>query len=235
MKTSIIWKYNKDDFQNLINNSTSFKDVLKKLNLSIVAGNYKTLNDRIKRDCINLENINLKRTSVRKKLGIRKKFDDNDVFVENSSFHRKHIKERILKQKLIPYICEKCNQNDVWNCEKLVLILDHKNGINNDNRLENLRFLCPNCNSQTETFSGRNTKKKEYICPICNQKYAGFGKCCKKCWLKNQPKKLEISKEKLEDLIINQKKSFLSIAKEYKVSSNTIKKRCSQFNIGVSY
>jgi 5-methylcytosine-specific restriction endonuclease McrA len=51
-----------------------------------------------------------------------------------------------------------CGQQPMWNGKQLVLILDHINGINNDNRLENLRLLCPNCNSQTPTFAGRNAR-----------------------------------------------------------------------------
>lgn len=44
-----------------------------------------------------------------------------------------------------------------WNGQPLVLQLEHKNGINNDNRLENLAFICPNCHSQTPTYAGRNS------------------------------------------------------------------------------
>lgn len=57
------------------------------------------------------------------------------------------------------YKCACCGNTGEWNGRPLVLQLDHINGDNCDNRLENLRFLCPNCHSQTDTFAGRNCKK----------------------------------------------------------------------------
>lgn len=87
------------------------------------------------------------------------RLNDDVVFVENSEYPRHRIKDRILKQKLIEYKCEECPLTDEWNGKKLVLQLDHRNGIHNDNRLENLRFLCPNCHSQTPTFTARNKTK----------------------------------------------------------------------------
>ena len=65
------------------------------------------------------------------------------------------IKDRILTQKLMEYKCLHC-QIDSWHGQILALELDHINGNNKDNRLENLRFLCPNCHSLTDTFRGRN-------------------------------------------------------------------------------
>ena len=47
----------------------------------------------------------------------------------------------------------------IWNGKDLKLILDHKNGVNGDNRPKNLRFLCPNCNSQEPTFGGGNKSR----------------------------------------------------------------------------
>jgi hypothetical protein len=62
----------------------------------------------------------------------------------------------ILDLGVMPYLCGICCQPPEWNGEKLVLPIDHINGDPTDNRPENLRFLCPNCHSQTETFAGRN-------------------------------------------------------------------------------
>ncbi len=79
---------------------------------------------------------------------------DADVFVENSSFTSGTRIVRRLLAKGWSYRCAWCNIVE-WRGRHLVLHLDHINGINNDNRLINLRLLCPNCHSQTETYGNR--------------------------------------------------------------------------------
>lgn len=69
------------------------------------------------------------------------------------------IKKTIIRDKLIPYVCEQCGNTGEHLGKPLTLHLDHINGQNKDHRLENLRFLCPNCHSQTHTYCGRNIKK----------------------------------------------------------------------------
>ena len=84
------------------------------------------------------------------------KYKNKDVFVKDSKYARHHLKQRIVEYKLIPYICSVCRTLPTWNGLKLILVLDHINGINNDNRLKNLRFVCPNCESQLPTYKSKN-------------------------------------------------------------------------------
>lgn len=86
---------------------------------------------------------------------------DSEVFVENSTYARHLIKKRVLKQNLIEEICAMCSLPPVWQGKPMVLILDHINGVNNDHRLENLRFVCSNCDSQLPTYKSRNRKSKD--------------------------------------------------------------------------
>jgi Helix-turn-helix domain len=80
--------------------------------------------------------------------------------IENCKHSRTHIKRKLINLGLLQNKCADCGQLPIWLGQPLVMVLDHINGISDDYRLDNLRLLCPNCNSQTETFSGRNIKRK---------------------------------------------------------------------------
>lgn len=80
----------------------------------------------------------------------------DEILCEHSPYtNRGQIKSKLIRAGLLKEVCEQCGCGPTWNGKSLVLVLDHINGINDDYRLENLRLLCPNCNSQTDTFSGR--------------------------------------------------------------------------------
>ena len=135
---------------NIIKECFTITDVLTKVGLKPIGGNCQTAKKYIK--LYNLNTDHFKSVNIG---GSKPKYTFNEIFRENSPVTRRTTKNYIIKHNLIEYKCEKCGLINSWESEKLVLQLEHKNGINNDNRLENLCFLCPNCHSQTETFSGK--------------------------------------------------------------------------------
>ena len=85
------------------------------------------------------------------------KYSLDEILVKNSSYMNiRSLKNRLIKEKRLEYKCTMCGNIGIWNGQKLSLQLDHINGIHNDHRIENLRFLCPNCHSTTETYAGKN-------------------------------------------------------------------------------
>lgn len=78
-----------------------------------------------------------------------------EVLVEGRFSNSVHLKTRLLAEGLKQPRCEICGRTE-WNRFAIPLELDHLNGRRNDNRLPNLRLLCPNCHAQTDTYRGKN-------------------------------------------------------------------------------
>lgn len=90
-----------------------------------------------------------------------KKMEFEEIFIQNSKFsNRKTIKKILLSKNLLEYKCYHCDIKE-WNSKEISLQLEHINGVNNDNRVENLTLLCPNCHSQTSTFAEKNKGSKK--------------------------------------------------------------------------
>jgi hypothetical protein len=91
-----------------------------------------------------------------------------DVLVEGSTYNRGHLKKRLFDEGLKQRYCELCGQGEEWRGEKMSLILDHVNGVGNDNRLENLRIVCPNCAATLDTHCGRASRLERLrTCGLC--------------------------------------------------------------------
>ena len=243
-KTSIIWKLPIEEFKKLVKESKTLGQILNFFGLFNKGGNSNTIKNRLIQENIDYSHILFE--SGKNRIS-NNRFISNDIlFVENSKSTRNTIKNRIIKNKLIEYKCKECNNIGEWNGKKISLQLEHINGISNDNRLENLCFLCPNCHSQTSTFSGKNVKVKEYYkninelkpesekfyCKKCNNQVTDKDtNLCWDCYKKTKKLKFEVSKEELEKLI--KEKSFTEIGKMFGVTDNTIRKRCKK--LGIEY
>lgn len=154
---------NKKILQKVVKDSFSKSDVLRFFNLS-PKGSARTLSKYLNEFKICTAHFNSKHYLLNYSY---KRLSDNHIFCINSQAASNTVKERIIRNKLFPYKCRDCGNEGEWNGKIIVLQLEHINGINTDNRIENLTFLCPNCHSQTTTFGGKNLRNK-IIIPIKN-------------------------------------------------------------------
>ncbi len=151
--------WTKNDLKIAVKKSKSVRQVLFCLGLIPAGGNYTQI-----QKFLSLYNISTRHFTGRgwsKGLrGIGKpKIDLNDILVRNSSFQSFKLKKRLFNAKLKPQHCEECGWKKKSEDGRLPLELDHINGDSSDNRLENLRVLCPNCHSLKPTHRGRNRKR----------------------------------------------------------------------------
>lgn len=153
-----------DEFIKVVKSNDCIRDIVGALGYSRSSGSMGVkVNERIKSLNIDTSHFYKNRSTALS----RPLYSLDEILVENSKYENiYYLKKRILKAKLIDYKCAKCGNTGTWNNKDLTLQLEHKNGIHNDHRLCNLEFLCPNCHSQTDTYSGKNIGKYDRVSNI---------------------------------------------------------------------
>ena len=146
--------------------SIYLSDVIKKLGLKVSPGNYTILHKHIKR--LGISTKHFAPPGTRSDRIPPHEMTDDEVFCRGSTASRANAKRRLINKRLVEYKCSICSIKK-WRGEYISLSLDHINGVNNDNRIQNLRLLCPNCHSQTDTFCSKNPKSKRRRCLICQR------------------------------------------------------------------
>lgn len=210
--------------QKLLRESNSLSDLLRKQNKSPSGTAVKLLIEKLKILDIDYKFIPIK--SV-------KKLTLEDILQKDRPYSSHKLKKRLLASGLKEEKCEICGQEPIWNGLHLELQLDHINGVHNDNRIENLRILCPNCHTQTATF-GNKRKKKQNYCIDCGKKIHNKSKRCNSCARKNRIRYVvnpedRPTKDELFKLIAT--KTFVEIGRTYNVSDSTIRKWCKQYGL----
>ena len=178
-KRSKIWLLPEEEFLSLIKKSRSVKEALNYFGLENKGSNFRTIKQRISELNIDISHFlnNVEASNLARKLS--KTDFEQTWLIENSSRSRTHLKQYLVKFNLLDYKCYKCGNLGIWMDEIMTLQLEHVNGISNDNRLENLCFLCPNCHSQTSSFAGKKNKKHSFC--ACGKTKHKLSNNCAEC------------------------------------------------------
>jgi 5-methylcytosine-specific restriction endonuclease McrA len=156
-RTSIIWEISDDQFAEIVKNSKSYKDVREYFGLN-APSNHKTIKKRIEEMDLDTSHFLKCYEMTHLKTKLTKENFASKWLQKNTEKSGTHIKKYLLKFKLLKYECNVCKNTGEHMGKPLSLQLDHINGVHNDNRLENLRFLCPNCHTQTKNWGSKNQK-----------------------------------------------------------------------------
>jgi len=147
-------KYTNEQFIEAVKTSTSVRQVLSKIGVKEAGGNYKVAKDKIKR--LNLDTSHFTGMGWLKGQTHKHTTKPIEYYLTEDSYHQSYkLKLRLISEGIKNHQCECCGITE-WRGQPTPIELDHINGNNRDNRLENLRLLCPNCHAQTDTYRGRN-------------------------------------------------------------------------------
>jgi hypothetical protein len=227
--------YTEAEVRDAVENSRSVAAALRRLGLRSAGGNYRTLKKLIAFYGLSTEHFDpywrLNGPKMHRRIPL------HEVLVEGSTYNRAKLKERLYDEGLKARVCELCGQGETWRGRWMSLIIDHINGVGDDNRLENLQIICPNCAATLDTHCGRkNTINRapqpclrcgaEFIPKRESQRY-----CSRYCGMRSHgprdphPERRKVERPPYEQLLAEvDQLGWSGVGRRYGVSDNAVRK-----------
>lgn len=229
-------RYSEQQARAAVATSRCYSEVLKKLGLRPAGGNHSVLRKyvdeiwRIPTDHFDPASARVAGFRARRLTPLA------EVLVEGSSYCRASLKRRLFASGLRARQCELCGQGELWHGRRMSLILDHINGIPDDNRLENLRIVCANCAATLETHCGRKNRLAPRDCLRCGESFSPRSArqryCSRECGQRHgrarrepKPQTRKVPRPAYDQLKADlESMSFLAVGRKYGVSDNAVRK-----------
>jgi hypothetical protein len=164
-------RFSEEELRAAIAESRSWAETLRRLGYRSAGGNWRTVQKYARRWGISSEHFDpdAARREALLKAATAGRIPLERILVQNSTYSRAHLKNRLFTEGVKQRRCESCGQSEIWRGRRMALILDHVNGAPDDHRLENLRIVCPNCAATFETHCGGKNRVAPMPrdCPIC--------------------------------------------------------------------
>jgi hypothetical protein len=229
--------YDEDSARRAVASSRCYSEALRKLGLRPAGGNHSIFRKYVD-EVWKIPTEHFDASAIRKVALRHDAIPLSAVLVEGSTYSRATLKRRLYDEGLKARRCEQCGQGEIWCGKRVSLSLDHINGVPDDNRLENLRILCPNCNAALDTHCGRKNRlpPRTRRCGLCgadflprthSQKYCsrGCGQRHRNRHRKPRPDARKVERPSYEQLQLDVAElSMVAVGRKYGVSDNAVRK-----------